>query len=114
MGLGRYVLMSHSEVESGGRQRLSILADAFESVIGAVYLDQGFEPAREFIHKHLLAESDAITSDKRHTNYKSHLYEYAQNPFRTLPVARIRSERRPAHAKHFTVEVMLGNPTPGD
>ena len=61
IGLGRFVLMSHSEVESGGRQRLSILADAFESVIGAVYLDQGFEPAREFIHEHLLAESDAIS-----------------------------------------------------
>src|SRR5207249_6884935 len=71
MGLGRFVLMSHSEVESGGRQRLSILADAFESVIGAIYLDQGFEASRAFIHKHLLAESDAITSDKRHTNYKS-------------------------------------------
>ena len=46
MGLGRFVLMSHSEVESGGRQRLSILADAFESVLGAIYLDQGFEAAR--------------------------------------------------------------------
>jgi hypothetical protein len=65
MGLGRFVLMSHSEVESGGRQRLSILADAFESVIGAVYLDQGFETSRKFIHEHLLADSDAITSDKR-------------------------------------------------
>src|SRR5207249_10942149 len=41
MGLGRFVLMSHSEVESGGRQRLSILADAFEAVVGAIYLDQG-------------------------------------------------------------------------
>jgi len=85
IGLGRFVLMSHSEVESGGRQRLSILADAFESVIGAVYLDQGFEPARAFITRHLLAESDAITSDKRHTNYKSHLQEYVQNAFRTHP-----------------------------
>jgi len=114
IGLGRFVLMSHSEVESGGRQRLSILADAFESVIGAVYLDQGFEPARAFIHKHLLAESDAITSDKRHTNYKSHLQEYVQNSFRTHPVYRIRSEYGPDHSKHFMVEVMVGKRTLGE
>jgi len=114
IGLGRFVLMSHSEVESGGRQRLSILADAFESVIGAVYLDQGFEPARTFIHQHLLAESDAITSDKRHTNYKSHLQEYVQNAFRTHPVYRIRSEYGPDHSKHFMVEVMVGRRTLGE
>ena len=114
IGLGRFVLMSHSEVESGGRQRLSILADAFESVIGAVYLDQGFEPARAFITRHLLAESDAITSDKRHTNYKSHLQEYVQNAFRTHPVYRIRSEYGPDHSKHFMVEVMVGKRTLGE
>ena len=114
MGLGRFVLMSHSEVESGGRQRLSILADAFESVIGAVYLDQGFETARKFIHEHLLADSDAITSDKRHTNYKSHLQEYVQNAFRTHPVYRIRSEFGPDHSKHFVVEVMVGKRSLGE
>ncbi len=114
IGLGRFVLMSHSEVESGGRQRLSILADAFESVIGAVYLDQGFEAARTFIHQHLLAESDAITSDKRHTNYKSHLQEYVQNSFRTHPVYRIRSEYGPDHSKYFMVEVMVGKRTLGE
>jgi ribonuclease-3 len=114
IGLGRFVLMSHSEVESGGRQRLSILADAFESVIGAIYLDQGFESARRFIHEHLLADADAITSDKRHTNYKSHLQEYVQNTFRTHPVYRIRSEYGPDHSKHFVVEVMVGKRSLGE
>lgn len=108
MGLGRFVLMSHSEVESGGRQRLSILADAFESVLGAVYLDQGFETARKFIHDHLLSDADAIVADKRHTNYKSHLQEYVQSTYRTHPVYRIRSEYGPDHSKHFLVEVMVG------
>ncbi|MFM7231876.1 MAG: ribonuclease III [bacterium] len=114
MGLGRFVLMSHSEVESGGRQRLSILADAFESVLGAIYLDQGFEAARTFIHKHLLSESDAISSDKRHTNYKSHLQEYVQTTFRTHPSYRIRSEVGPDHSKYFMVEVMVGRRTLGE
>lgn len=114
MGLGRFVLMSHSEVESGGRQRLSILADAFESVLGAVYLDQGFETARRFIHQWLLSEVDAIVSDKRHTNYKSHLQEYVQSTYRTHPVYRIRSEYGPDHSKHFMVEVMVGRRTLGE
>lgn len=108
MGLGRFVLMSHSEVESGGRQRLSILADAFESVVGAIYLDQGFEAARAFITRWLLADADAITADKRHTNYKSHLQEYVQSTFRTHPVYRIRSEVGPDHSKQFSVEVTVG------
>lgn len=114
MGLGRYVLLSHSEVESGGRQRLSILADAFESVLGAIYLDQGFDTARQFIHKHLLSESDDIVADKRHTNYKSHLQEYVQSTYRTHPVYRIRSEYGPDHSKHFMVEVMVGRRTLGE
>lgn len=114
MGLGRFVLMSHSEVESGGRQRLSILADAFESVLGAIYLDQGFEVSRQFIHTHLLSESDAIVADKRHTNYKSHLQEYVQSTFRTHPVYRIRSEYGPDHSKHFMVEVMVGKRSLGE
>ena len=108
MGLGRFVFMSHSEVESGGRQRLSILADGFESVVAAIYLDQGFETAREFIHRWLLNDAREISADKRHTNYKSHLQEYVQSTFRTHPVYRIRSEMGPDHSKQFMVDVMVG------
>ena len=108
MGLGRFVFMSHSEVESGGRQRLSILADGFESVVAAIYLDQGFETAREFIHRWLLNDASEIAADKRHTNYKSHLQEYVQSTFRTHPVYRIRSEMGPDHSKQFMVDVMVG------
>src|SRR5262245_25110823 len=114
MGLGRFVLLSHSEVESGGRQRLSILADAFEAVVGAVYLDQGFEAARAFIERWLLRDTRAIVADKRHTNYKSHLQEYVQSTFRTHPVYRIRSEVGPDHSKQFMVEVIVGKRTLGE
>jgi ribonuclease III len=108
MGLGRFVLMSHSEVESGGRQRLSILADAFEAVLGAIYLDQGFEAARAFIHRWLLKDSQEIASDKRHANWKSHLQEYVQSTFHTHPVYRVRSEMGPDHSKVFMVDVLVG------
>ncbi len=109
MGLGRFVLLSHSEVESGGRQRLSILADTFEAVIGAIYLDQGLDAARQFITTWLLNEAESILADRRHTNYKSLLQEYVQSHFRTHPVYRIRAETGPDHLKIFTVEVMVGS-----
>lgn len=114
MGLGRFVLMSHSEIESGGRQRLSILADAFESVIGAIYLDLGFEASRAFIDRWLLKDTGEIVADKRHVNYKSHLQEYVQSSFRTHPVYRIRSEMGPDHSKHFMVEVVAGRRVLGE
>ncbi|MFI5370847.1 MAG: ribonuclease III [Candidatus Eisenbacteria bacterium] len=114
MGLGRFVFMSHSEVESGGRQRLSILADAFESVVGAIYLDQGFEASRAWLDRWLLRDARIITADKRHTNYKSHLQEYVQSTFRTHPVYRIRSAMGPDHSKMFMVEVMVGRKVLGE
>jgi ribonuclease-3 len=114
MGLGRFVLLSNSEVESGGRQRLSILADAFEAVIGAIYLDQGLDAAREFITTWLLNEANGIIADKRHTNYKSLLQEYVQSTYHTHPVYRIRSETGPDHQKVFSVEVLVGSRTLGD
>jgi len=108
MGLGRFILLSHAEMESGGRKRASILADAFESVLGAVYLDQGFEAARRFVIEHLLRGSSEIVADKRHRNYKSQLQEYVQSTFHTHPVYRIRSQVGPDHSKLFLVEVMVG------
>src|SRR5262249_27776966 len=113
MGLGRFVLMSHSEVESGGRQRLSILADAFEAVIGAIYLDQGYPAARAFIERWLLRDTRAILSDKRHTNYKSQLQEFVQSNFRTHPIYHIRSEMGPDHYKWFVVTDLDGRRTLG-
>ena len=114
MGLGRFVLLSHSEVESGGRQRLSILADTFEAIIGAIYIDQGIEASRQFITTWLLNEANGIIADKRHTNYKSLLQEYVQSNFHTHPVYRIRSETGPDHLKIFTVEVMVGSRVLGE
>src|SRR4029450_4611341 len=84
------------------------LADAFESVVAAIYLDQGFDTARQFIVQWLLSDTREIVADKRHTNYKSHLQEYVQSTFRTHPVYRIRSEMGPDHSKQFMVEGMVG------
>ena len=82
--------------------------------MAAIYLDQGFEEAREFIEYWLLRGSREIVADKRHRNYKSHLQEYVQSTFRTHPVYRIRSQIGPDHSKLFLVEVMVGRRALGE
>lgn len=107
MNLGEYVLLSRAENDAGGRHRASILADAYEAVLGAVYLDCGFEAARGFVRAHLLAQAEAILSDRAHTNYKNMLQEWVQAEFKTYPRYRTSSESGPDHEKLFTVEVMV-------
>ena len=107
MELGRFLLLSEAESESGGRQRASILADAFEAVIGAIYLDQGMTSARRFLEPRLLVDAPDILSDRKFTNYKSVLQEYVQAQFKTYPRYRISSQSGPDHKKVFTVDVSV-------
>lgn len=111
--LGRFVLLSDAERESGGRLRASILADAFEAIIGAVYLDQGLEAARSFIRSALLDDADETLSDLAHFNFKSLLQEYVQSTSRTQPRYRVRSEEGPDHEKTFVVAVVVRGETLG-
>ena len=106
MELGRYMRLSDAEADSGGRDRTSILGDAFEAVLGAIYLDQGIECARRFVHEHLLREAGRITTDVRHVNYKSVLQEYVQGNFKSHLQYRTRAEEGPDHEKLFTMEVL--------
>ncbi len=107
MQLGRFLILGEAEEATGGRERTSILADGFESIIGGVYLDRGLEAAKKFIHEHLLCEAARILSDSKHMNYKSMLQEYVQGELRIHPVYRVRSESGPEHEKLFTVEVSV-------
>ncbi len=107
MELGQFLLLSEAESDSGGRQRPSILADAFEAVIGAIYLDQGMDAARRFLEPRLLVDAPGILSDKKFTNYKSVLQEYVQAEFKTYPRYRVASQSGPDHRKIFTVDVSV-------
>jgi ribonuclease-3 len=107
MNLGSYILLSQAEDEAGGRGRPSILADAYEAVLGAVYLDRGFEEARAFVRRHLLNDAEDILSDQAHTNYKNMLQELVQAEYKTYPRYRTSSEDGPDHEKQFTVEVTV-------
>jgi ribonuclease-3 len=107
MGLGDFVLLSDAEREAGGSGRSSILADTFEAVIGAVYLDAGLEDARRFARRHILCHAGAILRDQSLSNHKSLLQELVQARFRTHPRYRVISEVGPDHHKMFRVEVSI-------
>jgi ribonuclease-3 len=112
--LGAYLQLGRSEEMSGGRAKKTLLVDALEALMAAMYLDGGMEPVRRFVAEHILdapVDGDqALDSDIQPaiTNFKSALQELAQS--RQLPQPRysIIQERGPEHSKTFTVEVRVG------
>ena len=108
LNLGDHLRLGKGEAETGGRARLSMLADAFEAVIGALYLDQGLAPVKKFIEPLIAAETDRIVGDQTDRDAKSILQEWCQAQRGTTPHYRTISASGPDHAKLFTVEVYLG------
>jgi len=109
LDLGQFLLMNRGEERTGGRTRVSNLANLYESVLGAVYLDGGLIPAQRFIRETLLGQRDRIISDERNVNYKSVLLEYAQGKKIGAPHYRLIDDSGPDHEKTFTVEVLLSS-----
>lgn len=108
--LGRYIRLGKGEEHTGGRNRESILADAVEALIAALYLDGGPEVSREFIHRTILNQND-IAENQPLSDYKTALQEFVQRkPGQHLSYEPL-SETGPDHKKTFTVRVSLnGNP----
>ena len=113
LDLGRFVLMSESEEHSGGRFRPSIVADTFEALVGAIYLDGGIEHARVFVTRTLLHEMEMIMNEEQHRNFKSMLLELSQSRNMGTPSYNVLAEEGPDHEKLFTVEVKIQNRTMG-
>ncbi len=109
MGMNDFMLLSRGEAKDTGRARQIILANAFEAVVGAIYLDQGYETTKIFITKNLLPATDEIVSAKRWLDAKSHFQEKAQEIVGVTPSYQTLSEVGPDHDKHFTVGVYLGS-----
>jgi ribonuclease III len=107
LDLGRFILLSDAERGSGGGERSSILADAFEAVLGAIYIDQGLPVAQRFVTRWLLGQAEAILHDDEKQNFKSILQESIQARLRIHPRYRIFSEEGPDHEKRFTVNVLV-------
>lgn len=102
-----YLYLSRGESKSEGKSRQLILANAFEALVGAIYLDQGYQKAFEFIKKYLIKHLDKIISRKLYLDPKSHLQELAQEQMSVTPSYRVISEHGPDHAKSFTVGCFL-------
>lgn len=107
IGLDPLVRMSANMEQTGGRRNETILADAFEAVIGALYLDLGLEAARRFIHRTMLEIVDLSDLATRRDNFKSLLLEHAQAHGQSQPTYRVVAEEGPSHEKVFTVEVLI-------
>jgi ribonuclease-3 len=106
LGLQKYILLSRGEEITEGRNKLSILADAFEAVVGAIYLDGGLLVAKSFLLCHFEEEaSAAIGSPPR--NFKADLQDYTQKKFQKVPIYKIGNETGPDHAKFFHVIVYV-------
>jgi len=109
--LGKYLRLGRGEEKSGGRSKAALLVDALEAVLGAVYLDAGFDTARLLILKHVLSqELEAFVSSGRAarvTDYKSALQEKLQAASRPQPLYVMVKESGPEHRKTFTIEARL-------
>lgn len=108
LNLGEYLFLGHGEEESGGRTRSAILCDAFEALIGSLYLDQGIEVTREFVYKMIEPALQEILASDAEKDAKSQLQEVAQSHCQLTPTYRTIKEQGPDHAKEFTVEAVIG------
>ncbi len=109
VSLGEYLFMSHGEESSGGRTRPYILANAFESLIGAIYQDQGYNTAKGFIVKHLCYKAKEIIDKQLDIDPKSKLQEIVQEKMKQTPSYQVINETGPDHNKIFTMGVAIGS-----
>jgi len=107
MKLGNYLYLGHGEEHSGGRDRDALLCDAFEALIGAVYLDQGLEVTRDLVYRLIRPAARRIFRRRLDRDPKSVLQEFSQAEFGITPVYKTVREEGPDHAKQFTVAVLI-------
>ncbi len=105
--LGKYLFLGKGEEQCLGREKPSILANTMEALIGAIYLDAGFDRAMEIIHRLFRPLFEKLGTQKIANDYKSLLQEFTQKAMKALPTYSLINERGPAHDKIFTVELSL-------
>lgn len=108
LGMADYLLLSFGESRSGGRARNQILANAFEALLGALYLDQGYVVCQKFVGETITFRLEDILQKGAFIDPKSRLQEYTQEHFSQTPNYTVVSESGPDHAKQFIVRVLIG------
>jgi ribonuclease-3 len=113
VGIGEDLRLGYGEEEMGGRERDPNLCDAFEAVVGAVYLDGGLAAAMEFLEPLLAPVAETTLARAADQDAKSRLQEWSQAELKVTPHYRIVAESGPDHAKSFVAEVLLGHEVAG-
>jgi len=107
LGYGDFLLLAHGEETNGGRESEYILANTFEAVLGAMYLQEGLETCRRFITKELLYKTDEIVENKTYKDAKSEFQEKAQETLGVIPQYKVLDSWGPDHDKQFRIGVYL-------
>ncbi|MCB6366426.1 ribonuclease III [Intestinibacillus massiliensis] len=109
LGIDKEIRLGHGEETGGGRQRPSILADATEALLGAIYLDGGIEPARKFVLDFVPRKAEEARHGGVFKDYKTMLQEIVQKSKQETLEYRLAGESGPDHDKQFTMEVLLNS-----
>lgn len=108
LGFDNFILLSKGEAGEVGKTKQSILADTFEAVIGAIYLDGGYNPCKRFIEEHLTVKLSRILELGLHKDAKSKFQEESQSKEGVTPVYKVLQESGPDHRKIFVLGVFIG------
>mgnify|MGYP003393292278 CR=1 FL=1 len=108
LGMNDFLLLSRGEARDTGRARAIILANAFEALIGALYLDAGYVVAHDFIDAHILYKTDDVVEKRLWQDPKSRLQEIAQDKMGVTPAYEMVNQVGPDHDKRFMIAVVLG------
>jgi ribonuclease III len=113
LGLDQYLLLGKSEILDGGVEKTSILANAYEALIGAIYIDSGFDQALTFIERQLRPYLESKSISLLDDDYKSLLQKHVQQTHGLTPQYRVLKESGPQHEKQFQASVMVGEEVKG-
>ncbi len=114
LGLGELLYLSRGEEESGGRNNPSLLADTFEALLGAMFLDLGMDAVDTFLRRCLFPKAKEIVEQKTYLDFKSLLQEIIQRDLRISPTYRVVRSEGPDHAKTFWMLAMVGEKSVGE
>jgi ribonuclease-3 len=109
LNMNDYLLLSKGEAKDVGKARQYILANTYEALLGAIYLDQGYDAAKKFVEETLLPRVDEIVAKKLWRDPKSLVQEMAQEHVGVTPSYKVVSESGPDHDKHFTIGIYFGD-----
>ena len=113
IGLGQYLLLGKGEHLSGGRQKTSILANAYEALVGALFYDNNFQTVSNVLLPKLVEELDKYKNTLSFRDFKSDLQEYTQDRFTCIPSYEVVGEMGPDHDKRFNIEITVRSKVEG-